>query len=132
MDGGSANDPINMGTDLLACVQEVIKTDFARLKSEVAREQKTLSRIGNTAIYSDGSLENSSFDLIKDLEHIHSVIFSREVPYEGTPNLSAQSVKNFLSNPLAGIDPIRRSFMLTDRLSKDLADSGWKLVQEAS
>lgn len=132
INSSSASDPIAIGTDLLTCVQEVIKTDFARLKSEVAREQKTLSRIGNTAIYSDGSLENSSFDLMKDLEHIHNVIFSREVPYEGTPNLSAQSAKNFLSNPLAGIDPLRRDFVLTDRLSKDLADSGWKLVQEAS
>lgn len=125
---GSA-DPIKLGTDLLTCVQGVIKTDFTTLKSEVAREQKTLSRIGNTAIYSDGSLDNSSFDLMKDLELVHNVIFSREVPYEGTPNLSAQSAKNFISSSTADFEPIRRGFELTDRLSRDLADSGWRLVQ---
>lgn len=88
-----------MTSDDVICVQNIIARDFEKIKMEVSREQSTLSRIGNTGIYTDGSLKNSSFDLMTDLEQIHDIIFSKEIPYEGTANLSAESAKNFLANP---------------------------------
>lgn len=99
INGADAPNWNGMTSDDVICVQNIIARDFEKIKMEVAREQSTLSRVGNTGIYTDGSLKNSSFDLMTDLEQIHDIIFSKEVPYEGTANLSAESVKNFLSNP---------------------------------
>lgn len=81
-------------------------------------------------IYTDGSLKNSSFDLMKDLETIHQIIFSKDIPYVGTPNSSAQSVNNFFLSSQAMLEGLKTGMSLSDRLSQDLADSGWKLVQE--
>ncbi|MDD2744992.1 MAG: hypothetical protein PHU93_00470 [Candidatus Gracilibacteria bacterium] len=129
INGADAPNWNGMTSDDVICVQNIIARDFEKIKMEVAREQSTLSRVGNTGIYTDGSLKNSSFDLMTDLEQIHDIIFSKEVPYEGTANLSAESVKNFLSNPSFAATAMAQGFTLTDRLSYDLADSGWKLAQ---
>lgn len=60
VNGGENVDKLGLTEEVVVCVQGVIKSDFETIKSEVSREQKTLSRIGNSAIYSDGSLDNSS------------------------------------------------------------------------
>lgn len=119
-----------LDTDILDCVQQSIARDFSKIKTEVAYEQRTLSRIGSIGIYTDGSLQNSSFDLMKDLERVHAVIFSKDIPYEGTANMSAQSAKNFFSSPQQAFEDMNQGFDLTNRLSRDLADSGWKLIQQ--
>lgn len=88
----------------MECVQNVMKKDFQKIKSEAGREQKTLSSIGGMGIYSDGSLDNSSFDLVEDLERIHEIIFSRDIPYEGRPNMSAGAARDFFSSPQAALE----------------------------
>jgi hypothetical protein len=131
VNGGENVDKLGLTEEVVVCVQGVIKSDFETIKSEVSREQKTLSRIGNSAIYSDGSLDNSSFDLMKDLEMIHAVIFSSEVPYNGTPNQSKQSSANFISNSQTYGSTPRTGFEITDTTADDLAASGWTLVPPA-
>lgn len=46
-------------------------------------------------LFTDGSLDNSSYDLMKDLENVHAVIFAKDVPYGGVPNDGAQTVASF-------------------------------------
>ncbi len=69
---------------------------------------------------------------MKDLEQIHDIIFSKDLPYTGTANTSAQSVGNFFSSSQAAIEGLTQGASLTDRLSRDLTDAGWKLVQPKS
>ena len=92
-------DGIGISTDLLDCVRGVIKSDYSQVVYEAAQESKTLSSIGGLGLYTDGSTENSSFDLMKDLEQIHDIIFSKELPYTGSPNNSKNSVGAFFANP---------------------------------
>jgi hypothetical protein len=126
-------DGIGIGTDLLNCVREVIKDDYTRVVNEAAQESKTLSSIGGLGLYTDGSIENSSFDLMKDLEQIHDIIFSKELPYTGSPNNSKNSVGAFFANPPRSIaEGLTQWASLTDRLSRDLADAGWQLPTTAS
>jgi hypothetical protein len=121
-------DGIGLGTDLLECVQWVIKSDYSRILSESAREAQTLSNIGGLGLYTDGSTENSSFDLVADLEQIHDIIFSKELPYKGSPNNSKNSVGAFFASPPRSItEGLTQGANLTDRLSRDLADAGWQL-----
>lgn len=51
------------------------------LKSEAGEQTQALGRMGSMGIFADGSLDNSSYDLMKDLENIHDVIFAKDVPY---------------------------------------------------
>jgi hypothetical protein len=121
-------DGMSVNTDLLNCVQKVIKSDYSQVVLEAAQESKTLSSIGGLGLYTDGSTENSSFDLIKDLEQIHDIIFSKELPYTGSPNNSKNSVGAFFANPPRSIiEGLAQWASLTDRLSRDLADAGWQL-----
>ena len=42
--------------------------------------------------------DNSSYDLMTDLENIHNVLFARDIPYDGTENMGASSLRDFLDN----------------------------------
>lgn len=56
-----------------------IKTTFSGRAEGKSKEIYEIARIW---IYSDGSEENSPFDLMVDLQEIDRVIFSEEIPYE--------------------------------------------------
>ncbi len=55
--------------------------------------------MGNMGLFADGSVENSSYDLMKDMETLHSVIFAKSLPYNGRENQAARSVANWLKAP---------------------------------
>jgi hypothetical protein len=116
-------------SDILTCIRDVIRSDYAKIRRETSREQQTLNSLGNIGLYTDGSLKNSSFDLMKDLEQIHDVIFAKDIPYTGTPNTSATSLGSFFASPLALTEGLSQGATLDDRLSRDLADAGWRLNQ---
>ena len=70
---------------------------------------------------------------MKDLEQIHDIIFSKELPYTGSPNNSKNSVGAFFANPPRSIvEGLTQGASLTDRLSRDLADAGWQLPVSTS
>ncbi len=65
--------------------------DRAKTKSQKTYE---IARIG---LYSDGSLENSPFDLINDILAIDKIIFSQELEYNGVPYENAdRALDDFL------------------------------------
>lgn len=45
----------------------------------------------------DGDTANSDYDVIADIEKINSLIFSEELPYNGTKNAGKISLANLLS-----------------------------------
>lgn len=61
-------------------------------------EQKKLQSVGSIGLFTDGNKDNSSYDLMVDLENIHSVLFAKDIPYNGTDNMGASSVANLLAN----------------------------------
>lgn len=58
------------------------------IESIIIAENKTnkIHQISNIWLYSDGSVENSWFDLIKDIEDIDNIIFSKVTEYEWEKN----------------------------------------------
>ena len=62
-----------------------LKVSSENKAKEKAKKINTISRIW---IYSDGNIENSPFDLIKDLQDIDQIIFSSKINYEWEELLS--------------------------------------------
>lgn len=126
-----------LGTDAASCILGVLQADYQSMKKEVGEQQKTLNSIGSFGVYADGSTKNSSYDLMSDLETMHDIIFSKELPYSGNIGSSANSTANNLSNFLRavgqnGLSALSDPLSFSDRLSFDLADAGWKLPNNTS
>lgn len=63
-------------------------------------QAESLEITGSISIFSDGSRENSDFDILEDIEKINAIVFSSEEKYHGSVNITAKSLKQFLSgNP---------------------------------
>lgn len=84
-----------MSADQMKILAKAISGFAGDMKAEAAGQTKMLGQTASMGLFSDGSLENSSYDLIKDIENIHSVIFSKNIPYDGLPNDGAKSVMSF-------------------------------------
>jgi hypothetical protein len=89
---------VGMNTELAVRIRSTATRYYKMLQQDVALEQKKLQSIGSIGLFTDGNKDNSSYDLMVDLENIHSVIFAHEIPYSGTENMGAQSVANLLAN----------------------------------
>lgn len=57
--------------------------------------RETISYLG---LYMDGDKNNSEYDIVSDIEKINMILFSQDIKYKGTPNASAKSLADFLSN----------------------------------
>lgn len=64
-------------------MQSYIKQVWDIAKQNAQEKTWQMNRIARIWIYSDGISENSSFDLITDLEDINAIIFSEDLAYEG-------------------------------------------------
>lgn len=86
---------VKMNADQMAILSKTISSYAGDLKSEASGQTQALGKMASTGLFTDGSLDNSSYDLVKDLENIHAVIFSKNVPYDGLVNDGAKSVMSF-------------------------------------
>ena len=86
---------VKMSADQMTLLSKTVGAYAGELKSEAAGQTQALGKMASTGLFSDGNLDNSSYDLIKDLENIHAVIFSKNVPYDGLVNDGAKSVMSF-------------------------------------
>ncbi len=59
---------------------------------------------------------------------MHDIIFAKEIPYSGKESGGAADLKSFLANPNP-LSALNQDMSLSDRLSFDLTDLGWRLVQ---
>jgi hypothetical protein len=90
-------DTHNLESNTIVCIAAAVKEDFNKIRTEAGYERKTLSTLSKVGLYSDGSIDNSSFDLMYDLDKIHSIIFAKELPYNGTPNGSAGEFGKYIT-----------------------------------
>lgn len=79
-------------------IRGIITEYYKKLQTEVNDEQKKLQSVGSIGLFTDGNKDNSSYDLMVDLQNIHNVIFARDIAYNGTDNMGASSVANLLAN----------------------------------
>lgn len=104
-----------LDTDQMNRIRGILMEHYQRVQKEVAYEQGKLQSMGSIGLFSDGNKDNSSYDLMVDLENIHSVIFAKDIPYNGTDNMGAVSVANLLANlyphPLLPLNPLSNTFL---------------------
>ncbi len=102
---------IGIDTEQAVRIRGLISEYYKTLYAAVTYEQKKLQEVGSIGLFTDGNKDNSSYDLMVDLQDIHNVIFAHDIPYNGTANMGASSVTNLLANayspssPLDGILP---------------------------
>lgn len=84
-------------TDQLATLIQALKKYYQDTKSEIDYSQEKLHSVGSIGIFTDGSIDNSSYDLMYDLERIHAIIFAKDIPYNGTQNMGSESIANLLN-----------------------------------
>ena len=91
-------------------IRGIISEHYEDLLSQVTDEQKKLQSVGSIGLFTDGNKDNSSYDLMVDLENIHAVLFAKEIPYNGTDNMGASSLANLLANaynhPFLPLNPL--------------------------
>lgn len=96
-------------TGLAVQIRLSIVEHYQDLQKSVAYDQERLQSVGSIGLFTDGNRDNSSYDLMVDLENIHSVIFAKEIPYNGTSNLGASSANNLAADiydhPFLSLNP---------------------------
>ena len=92
--------PENAGidTELAVRIRGILMEHYTDIRKQVDLEQKKLHSVGSIGLFTDGNEDNSSYDLMTDLENIHNVLFARDIPYDGTENMGASSLRDFLDN----------------------------------
>lgn len=91
-------DNANIDTERAVRIRGIVLEHYGDLQSQVTEEQRKLQSIGSIGLFSDGNKDNSSYDLMVDLENIHSVLFAKEIPYNGTDNMGASALANLIGN----------------------------------
>lgn len=77
---------------LMLCLQGKYD-ELVRKKQKETKAEQTLSSIG---LYTDGNTTNSDYDIVADIDRINSVLFSENLKYNGTVNVSSKTLKNSL------------------------------------
>lgn len=68
-------------SNILNTVQKIIQEHYQETKNIAAEKTRQIQKIWSVWLYTDGILENSSFDLIDDIEKIDSIIFTQKIEY---------------------------------------------------
>ncbi|OIP54948.1 hypothetical protein AUK10_00235 [Candidatus Gracilibacteria bacterium CG2_30_37_12] len=104
--------PENNGLNVeqIVRIRGIIVEHYQEIQNSVTYEQKKLQSVGSIGLFSDGNKDNSSYDLMVDLENIHRIIFAKDIAYNGTSNMGASSIANLLNNiyphPLLPLDTL--------------------------
>lgn len=68
-------------TKTLKTIQSIFRKHYESSKNIASEKSIQIQKIWSVWLYTDGILENSSFDLIDDIEKIDSIIFTQEIEY---------------------------------------------------
>lgn len=79
--------------ELTSCLAE----EYKNVKDDIAKEQSARETVASIGLYADGDKSNSDYDIIYDIERINEIIFSTEIKYKGTKNISSKSLMSLLS-----------------------------------
>ena len=78
--------------DFVRKVYENSRIFYNDLSSEIGAEQDRLHIYGSIGLYTDGSIDNSSYDLLYDMELINDLLFKQPVCYAGVVNSTRKGV----------------------------------------
>lgn len=71
----------------------------SRLVGAIDEQVSTIHTLSSIGVYTDGSLENSDYDLLDDIAKIDAIIFKADAqtPYVGSQNLASLSLLDLLA-----------------------------------
>lgn len=73
-----------------------LRNQYEKVVAEEDKKLTKLQKLSSIWLYSDGTTENSDYDLIADIDRINTILFSEELKYTGTKNSSSSSFSDFL------------------------------------
>lgn len=85
--------PLDQYKELTTCLAQ----EYKNVKNDIAKEQDARETVASIGLYADGDKSNSDYDIIYDIERINEIIFSTEIKYKGTKNISSKSLTSLLS-----------------------------------
>ncbi|QFR39063.1 hypothetical protein A9Q91_02405 [Candidatus Gracilibacteria bacterium 28_42_T64] len=104
-------------------IQNAIQEIHNIAQSSAEEKSKQIHSISQIGLYSDGIIENSSFDLVDDLQKIDAIIFSSKIEYEGA---DYENIDDYLAGNF-GIKNDKNNFSPTPAVS-----SGAESTSESS
>lgn len=106
-----------INTDELKYIQWVIKNYYLETKNNAEEKANQIYYISSIWLYSDWSRENSSFDLISDLQDIDEIIFMSKLdyPWEEYEN-SDETLDNIIDNAKEKINLLNNIPTISDIL----------------
>jgi hypothetical protein len=87
----------SVSTDQFHELVTCLAAEYKNLKKDVAKEQGARETVASIGLYADGDKSNSDYDIIYDIERINQIIFSTEIKYKGSKNISSKSLTSLLS-----------------------------------
>lgn len=67
------------------------------LASDAREERRGMELFGSVGLFADGSIENSGYDLMYDIEQINKIIFKQAPTYSGLRNDNGRGINNVLA-----------------------------------
>lgn len=88
----------SISNNSIAHYWKIIWEVYDKTKKQAEEKTDTIMKVSRIWLYSDWDINNSPFDLIKDLEDINTVIFASENKYEGVEKNDNWNPLNNLMN----------------------------------
>lgn len=79
--------------DLTTC----LAAEYKNVKADIAKEEDARETVAAIGLYADGDRSNSDYDIMYDIERINEIIFSTDIKYKGTKNISSKSLASLLA-----------------------------------
>ncbi|MDD2486841.1 MAG: hypothetical protein PHS92_00520 [Candidatus Gracilibacteria bacterium] len=78
----------NLNTGKFAEITKTINEWRENKNIKVEKNISNMTELGSIGLYYDGDTGNSGYDIMYDMEQINSVIFSKDLPYNGKENIN--------------------------------------------
>lgn len=85
---------VTMTSDTLLQLARCLSETYSNIWTRSQKDGEFVNQMGAVGLYSDGNTENSDYDIVADIEKIHSIIFIDKMKYDGNSN----SVKSWYQN----------------------------------
>lgn len=121
----------------VATYQKLIK-EFQEEKKDIADSKiQEITKISNIGLYADGDRNNSSFDIVSDLEDIDTIIFTQDSEYNGEyiRGNSGINVYDNIDSFLSGDDDFfeqEKNRIAEDNRRTGTMSNEWELLPEIS
>jgi hypothetical protein len=87
--------------DLSTETAESMLSQLRKYRDQLTRDAKTerrgMEKFGSVGLFADGSIENSGYDLMYDIEQINKILFKQAPKYGGVTNSNAGQTRDILA-----------------------------------